>query len=123
MMRRDRIPATRRWVVKIGSALLTANGRGLDLDAVPGWVRQIAAWCGRGHEVVLVSSGAVAEGMSRLGWARRPSALHELQAAARHFETMLSRPSGRSLNSRPPRSAVITVPSRLRKTYPLEPAV
>ena len=82
MMRRDRIPATRRWVVKIGSALLTANGRGLDLDAVPGWVRQIAAWCGRGHEVVLVSSGAVAEGMSRLGWTRRPSALHELQAAA-----------------------------------------
>ena len=69
-------------VVKIGSALLTNDGRGLDEAAIGGWVDQIAALHRRGVEVVLVSSGAVAAGMVRLGWQARPSAVHELQAAA-----------------------------------------
>lgn len=72
----------RRWVVKIGSALLTADGRGLDRSGIAGWVEQMIALHRRGIELVVVSSGAVAEGMSRLGWRQRPRALHELQAAA-----------------------------------------
>ena len=79
---RHKLSTTRRWVVKIGSALLTNNGRGLDRDRIGDWVGQIAALQERGIEVVLVSSGAVAEGMSRLGWRRRPGTVHELQAAA-----------------------------------------
>ena len=79
---REKLGATRRWVVKIGSALLTNNGRGLDREAIGAWVGQIAALQERGIEVVLVSSGAVAEGMSRLGWNQRPDTVHELQAAA-----------------------------------------
>jgi glutamate 5-kinase len=71
-----------RWVVKIGSALVTADGKGLDRDALRLWVDQIADLRADGHEVVVVSSGAVAEGMRRMGWARRPGSLHELQAAA-----------------------------------------
>jgi len=72
----------RRWVVKIGSALLTADGRGLDRESIGHWVSQVAHLLDQGVEVVLVSSGAVAEGMSRLGWRKRPSSVHELQAAA-----------------------------------------
>lgn len=72
----------RRWVVKIGSALLTNNGRGLDRAAIASWVGQIVALQDRGIEVVLVSSGAVAEGVVRLGWKTRPRSVHELQAAA-----------------------------------------
>ncbi|WP_185827563.1 glutamate 5-kinase [Halomonas nitroreducens] len=72
----------RRVVVKIGSALLTNDGRGLDEAAIGGWVDQIAELHRRGVEVVLVSSGAVAAGMVRLGWQVRPSAVHALQAAA-----------------------------------------
>ena len=72
---------TRRWVVKIGSALLTNNGQGLDHQAIAGWVEQIAKLQDDGLEVVLVSSGAVAEGVSRLGWQQRPTLIHELQAA------------------------------------------
>jgi glutamate 5-kinase len=72
----------RRWVIKIGSALLTDNGRGLGVSALDGWVEQIVALRRQGREMLLVSSGAVAEGMTRLGWTRRPHALHELQAAA-----------------------------------------
>jgi glutamate 5-kinase len=82
MRQRDELTGSRRWVVKIGSALLTANGRGLDRAAIAGWVAQVAALRAKGLEVVLVSSGAVAEGMMRLGWAKRPKALFELQAAA-----------------------------------------
>ncbi len=73
---------TRRCVVKIGSALLTNNGLGLDTAAITGWVEQIAQLRARGIEVVLVSSGAVAAGMQRLGFSSRPHALHELQALA-----------------------------------------
>jgi glutamate 5-kinase len=72
----------RRWVIKIGSSLLTNDGQGLATDAIDSWVAQMAALRAAGHEVVLVSSGAVAEGMTRLGWTRRPHALHNLQAAA-----------------------------------------
>lgn len=71
-----------RWVVKIGSALLTNDGKGLALDAIDSWVEQIAALQQAGREILLVSSGAVAAGMTRLGWTQRPRALHELQAAA-----------------------------------------
>ncbi|MAT51806.1 MAG: glutamate 5-kinase [Porticoccaceae bacterium] len=81
-MSREKITAARRCVVKIGSALLTADGKGLDRDAMSGWVAQIAGLLDDGVEVVLVSSGAVAEGMSRLGWRTRPTAVHDLQAAA-----------------------------------------
>jgi glutamate 5-kinase len=79
---RDYLQTTRRWVIKIGSALLTADGRGLDQPAIADWVRQIASLRKEGIEVVLVSSGAVAAGLSRLGWSRRPEAIHDLQAAA-----------------------------------------
>jgi glutamate 5-kinase len=72
----------RRFVVKIGSSLLTSRGEGLDLDAMTDWVRQAAALRAAGKELVLVSSGAIAAGMKRLGWTRRPGAMHELQAAA-----------------------------------------
>ena len=83
MFSRERIPHTRRWVVKIGSALLTAEGQGLDRDALVGWVDQMADWLeGDRRQLLLVSSGAVAEGMCRMGWTQRPHALHELQAAA-----------------------------------------
>lgn len=70
------------WVVKIGSSLITDDGRGLNLTAISGWAEQIARLRESGKEIVLVSSGAVAEGMSRLGWKKRPRALYELQAAA-----------------------------------------
>ncbi|MFT5781739.1 MAG: glutamate 5-kinase [Pseudomonas sp.] len=79
---RDKVTGARRWVVKIGSALLTADGRGLDRVAMAVWVEQMVALRAAGVELVLVSSGAVAAGMSRLGWTVRPSAIHELQAAA-----------------------------------------
>ena len=79
---RATVTAARRWVVKIGSALLTNDGRGLDREAIAGWVGQLAGLRSRGIEVVLVSSGSIAEGMSRLGWARRPHEVHKLQAAA-----------------------------------------
>ncbi|MCC7041014.1 MAG: glutamate 5-kinase [Burkholderiales bacterium] len=71
-----------RLVVKVGSSLVTNDGRGLDHDAVAQWAEQIAALRRAGREVVLVSSGAIAEGIKRLGWRTRPRAIHELQAAA-----------------------------------------
>lgn len=82
MSKRQQLSKSRRWVVKIGSALLTNDGRGLDLSGISAWVEQMVALRQSGVELVLVSSGAVAEGMKRLGWAQRPTALHELQAAA-----------------------------------------
>jgi glutamate 5-kinase len=72
----------RRIVAKVGSSLVTNEGRGLDADAIARWARQIAELRAQGKQVVLVSSGAIAEGMQRLGWARRPQQIHELQAAA-----------------------------------------
>ena len=82
---RDAEPAlrvARRVVVKVGSSLVTNEGRGLDAQAISLWGRQIAGLRALGKDVVMVSSGAVAEGMKRLGWARRPREMHELQAAA-----------------------------------------
>jgi len=72
----------KRWVIKIGSSLLTDEGRGLDVAAIDSWVDQMVALRRDGLELLLVSSGAVAEGITRLGWSERPHALHELQAAA-----------------------------------------
>jgi len=72
----------RRIVVKVGSSLVTDEGRGVDAVAIGHWCRQLAALVQQGREVVMVSSGAIAEGMKRLGWTRRPKEVHELQAAA-----------------------------------------
>jgi glutamate 5-kinase len=72
----------RRIVVKVGSSLVTNEGRGVDAEAIGNWCRQLAELAREGREVVMVSSGAIAEGMKRLGWASRPKELHELQAAA-----------------------------------------
>jgi glutamate 5-kinase len=79
---RDSLKGKRRIVVKIGSALLTRDGQGLNSDGIQDWVAQIAQLRTRGLELVLVSSGAVAAGMQRLGRSTRPNALHELQAMA-----------------------------------------
>lgn len=82
MTSRQEVQSARRWVVKIGSALLTDDGRGLNRSGIERWVSQLVELRNRGIELVLVSSGAVAEGMTRLGWKARPTAIHELQAAA-----------------------------------------
>jgi glutamate 5-kinase len=80
---RDQIIArAKRCVVKIGSALLTQDGKGLDYEAIADWAEQIVHLKKQGIEIILVSSGAVAEGMTRMGWTQRPKALYELQAAA-----------------------------------------
>ena len=71
-----------RIVVKVGSTLVTDGGRGLDRRAMANWAAQIARLRVLGHEVLLVSSGAISEGVQRLGWKRRPHSMHELQAAA-----------------------------------------
>ncbi len=88
----------RRIVVKVGSSLVTNEGRGVDAAAIGNWCRQLAALASQGREVVMVSSGAIAEGMKRLGWSTRPRELPELQAAAavgqmglvQMYETQLS---------------------------------
>jgi len=82
MSKRQHIKNTKRCVIKIGSALLTNDGAGLNRVGIATWVEQIASLRKKGIEVVLVSSGAVAEGMCRLGITKRPDSLHELQAAA-----------------------------------------
>ncbi|QSN60885.1 glutamate 5-kinase [Caballeronia sp. M1242] len=79
---RSVIAAAKRIVVKVGSSLVTNDGRGLDHAAIARWASQIAALREQGKEVVLVSSGAIAEGIHRLGWTKRPSEIDELQAAA-----------------------------------------
>ncbi|MDV3241381.1 MAG: glutamate 5-kinase, partial [Methylocaldum sp.] len=82
MQNRTEFAHARRIIVKIGSALLTGGGRGLDMPAITDWVAQIAVLRHQDIEILLVSSGSVAEGMCRLGWKTRPRSLHELQAAA-----------------------------------------
>jgi len=81
---RKHLSKTRRWVIKIGSALLTNEGSGLDYDAISLWVEQMADLLEMNEpvEIVLVSSGAVAEGMKRMGWTKRPDSVYKLQAAA-----------------------------------------
>ena len=81
-MSRTRLATAKRLVVKVGSALVTNNGNGLDLAAIAGWARQIAQLRAQNREIILVSSGAVACGVQRLGWGRRPKNVHEKQAAA-----------------------------------------
>jgi glutamate 5-kinase len=76
------LAAAKRIVVKVGSSLVTNEGRGLDETAIRAWSEQLAALTHSGLEVIMVSSGAIAEGMKRLGWAQRPKEIHELQAAA-----------------------------------------
>ncbi len=78
----DVLKAARRIVVKVGSSLVTNEGKGVDAEAIGTWCRQMAALAADGREVIMVSSGAIAEGMKRLGWTTRPHELHELQAAA-----------------------------------------
>jgi len=79
---RQRLKTGQRWVVKIGSALLTNDGQGLNREGINAWVNQMADLMQQGVEIVLVSSGSVAEGMTRLGWKSRPDEVHLLQAAA-----------------------------------------
>ena len=79
---RTAIRNARRLVAKVGSALVTNNGEGLAVEALADWARQIAALIADGRQVVLVSSGAIAAGMQRLGWTARPQEMHQLQAAA-----------------------------------------
>ena len=76
------VASARRLVIKVGSTLVTNDGRGLDLAAIARWAEQIAELRKLGKQVVLVSSGAIAEGMQRLGWSTRPQQIHALQAAA-----------------------------------------
>ena len=73
---------TRRWVIKVGSSLVTDSGCGLNTDLIGDWAAQIAGLVRAGSQVALVSSGSIAEGVSRLGWRQRPQNLHSLQAAA-----------------------------------------
>lgn len=79
---RAAVTRARRWVVKIGSALATNQGVGLNLPAIEGWARQMVELQAAGRQLVVVTSGAVAEGAARLGWKQRPHALPQLQAAA-----------------------------------------
>lgn len=76
------LASAKRVVIKVGSSLVTNEGKGLDHAALARWAEQIARLAESGKQVVLVSSGAIAEGLQRLGWAKRPKALNELQAAA-----------------------------------------
>jgi len=78
----EKLKATRRWVIKIGSALITDNGCGLKCNVLDNWVSQISTLTERGIDIVIVSSGAVAEGLTRLGWKDRPNIVSKLQAAA-----------------------------------------
>ncbi|MDH5378839.1 MAG: glutamate 5-kinase, partial [Gammaproteobacteria bacterium] len=82
MSNRKQLTRSKRWVIKIGSALLTNEGAGLNAAGIQLWVEQMVQLHRQGVELVLVSSGAVAEGMARLGWKSRPHELHKLQAAA-----------------------------------------
>lgn len=89
MTERAEIAASGRWVVKVGSALLTNDGTGLDEAVIAALVEQLVRLRASGSEVVLVSSGAVAAGVARLGWTARPHLLHELQAAAAVGQSVL----------------------------------
>ena len=80
--KRQQVSQAKRWVIKVGSSLVTKNGRGLNLEAIANLAAQLAKLVDSGKEVILVSSGAIAEGMNRLAWDKRPHAVYELQAAA-----------------------------------------
>ena len=74
MTTRKAVAESKRWVIKIGSSLITNDGQGLNDQAIQSWAEQIAKLRADGKEVLLVSSGAVAEGMARIGWQKRPAA-------------------------------------------------
>jgi glutamate 5-kinase len=78
----DSLKTAKTLVVKVGSSLVTNEGRGVDAEAVARWAEQVARLAKLGRRTVIVSSGAIVEGMKRLGWVRRPGTMHELQAAA-----------------------------------------
>ena len=82
MKARQQLGRSKRWVVKVGSSLVTRDGQGLDHEQIASWVKQICTLRQQGHHIVLVSSGSVVEGLVRLGWDKRPEALNDLQAAA-----------------------------------------
>ena len=82
MKTRQQLGSSKRWVIKVGSSLVTRDGKGLDHDQIRAWVEQIRTLRSDGHQVVLVSSGSVAEGLVRLGWSSRPESVNDLQAAA-----------------------------------------
>lgn len=82
MSRHAEALAGQRWVIKLGSSLVTNQGAGVDPAAVAAFAAQVAGLMASGREIIIVSSGAIAEGMKRLGWAQRPSEIHDLQAAA-----------------------------------------
>ena len=98
------LSGARRIVVKVGSSLVTNEGKGVDAQAIGNWSRQLASLARDGRELLMVSSGAIAEGMKRLGWSQRPKELPELQAAAavgqmglvQMYETRLSEHGMRS---------------------------
>lgn len=81
-MTNKNISGVKRIVVKVGSTLVTNNGEGLDRAAIAMWAEQVATLLKKGCEVLMVSSGAIAEGMQRLSWSKRPQEIHQLQAAA-----------------------------------------
>ncbi len=81
-MQRSDLTKTKRWVVKVGSSLVTDDGQGLNSELIYQWSQQIVSLREIGVDVVLVSSGSVAAGLQRLGWHKRPNALHKLQVAA-----------------------------------------
>ncbi|MFM7049755.1 MAG: glutamate 5-kinase, partial [Polynucleobacter sp.] len=76
------ISESKRIVVKVGSTLVTNNGAGLDRNAIATWAEQVSTLLKQGCQVLMVSSGAIAEGMQRLAWTQRPQEIHQLQAAA-----------------------------------------
>ncbi len=80
--KQKQVSSSKRWVIKVGSSLITNNGRGLNKEAIAHLASQLALLVDSGKEVILVSSGAIAEGMNRLAWQKRPHAVYELQAAA-----------------------------------------
>ena len=80
--KRNQAISGKRWVIKVGSSLVTEDGHGLNMEAISGLASQIASLVNAGKEVILTSSGAIAEGMNRLSWLKRPRAIYELQAAA-----------------------------------------
>ena len=82
MKSRQELGQSRRWVIKVGSSLVTRDGRGLDHEQIAAWVEDICRLRAEGRQIVLVSSGSVAEGLSRLNWSSRPESLNDLQAAA-----------------------------------------
>ena len=104
---RESLTRSETWVIKVGSALLTQDGQGLDVQGLDTWCDQIASLLASGKRVVLVSSGAVAEGCRRLGFDSRPTTVHELQAAAAVGQSGLIEAYERAFRRRDRRIAMV----------------